>query len=475
MSTVDDDNNEELEMEEEEVHEEVVESNDGEYNENEREHHDDADEDIEDKEQDDEDEDDDDIENDNDEPWSGKKIKRLCARLQMDDPSITKVYVTEGFEFASQLGPAMIGNTQLRELRLSYVRLNEQDATYLAKGISQSNLERIQIEDDCTESAVARKRLYQGISQSTTIQEISLNDVKVEVLDGLGEVVLALKHLEQFEVEGLYGFLDPRLSQMAYDAFMSTITHLRLCNFELGDFAMAAQGFHNNTTLKILELSGCDVDDGHIRLLVEQWHSRSPLERLILAGNEIGPAGAQLLFRAAAAHSSLLFIDLSNNEGIGLKGLKIIGQELSTQLHLEVVSIQHCANVIHYDDETCPEAQLQAEAIQQARCALMNGMRINQSIIHFILFDDRLISWTVHFYTAINQFGRRLLLSSGQKLALPIWCHVLAKCQQQPIDATNYMYPFWGKQPLCQQQPNYATSFMYYFLCEQPHLVHCDG
>jgi hypothetical protein len=389
----------------------------------------------------------------NPEEWNDKRTRKLCARVRKDDPSLTLVgtHYFQGLDFASQLGPAMIGNTKLREFGLMFTELSEQEATFLAKGIAQSKLKKIDIWCDFVRSASARKILYQGISQSTTIQEISLTDVKVEVLDGLGDVVLALKQLEQLKIEEVCRFSDQRLFQLVSNAFMSNITSLKLEGVELGDFTMAAQGFGNNVTLKTLELDNCELDDCHIQLLVERWHPKSQLKRLLLDRNNVGPEGMQLVFRAAAEHLSLHELSLRRNPGIGLKGLKLFGEQLSTQLHLKDVNIDYCAEVISYDDENSPEAQLQAEAIQQARCALMNGMKQNQSITQLRL-DVPFNSLQVSFYTELNQFGRGSLLSTDQQLAPTIWCHALAKCQQQP---------------------NYATSFLYYFLCEQPTLVQC--
>jgi hypothetical protein len=227
----------------------------------------------------------------------------------------------------------------------------------------------------------------------------------------------------------------------------------------LGDdgFMMVAQGLNNNASLKTLKLIGCNIGDSSIRLLVERWHPKSLLECLLLRNNNIGPEGAQLLFRAAAAHPSMQTIDLSHNTGIGFEGLTFIGEELPLQLHLKDVRVDDCFKVTHYDDAMCPKAQKQAEARKQARHALTNGMKENQSITQLYLEDPFYCAstcWPVRFYAAVNQFGRRLLLSMDHQLAPMVWCHVLAKCQRRR---------------------EYATSFMYYFLCEQPTLVHRGG
>jgi hypothetical protein len=417
---------------------------------------------------DDDDEEDDDEEEEEcgeDEPWweewwDAKKTRELCRKLQHDDPSLTEVCTSifQETNFASELGSAMVGNTQLRKLRLSHVKLSEHEAKCLAKGIGLSNLKTLAIHGTIQqrESAVVQQILYQAISKSPTIQEVVLDEVPLEVLDGLGDVLSALKRLELLAIENV-DYWNPRYGQLFCDALIqkSPITSLTLKCVPLGDegFMMLTQCLGSNVSLKKLELVACGIGDSKVRLLLEQWHPKSPLECLLLSSNSIRSEGAQLLFRAAAARSSLQELDLSWNRDIGFRGLKLIGEGLPAQLHLNAVNIKECTNIIRYDDETCAEAQKQAKARQQAQFALMNGMRQNQSITQITVEDpcDRWASeWQVQFYAEINRFGRRLLLSMNHQLAPMVWCHVLAKCQGQP---------------------EYATSFTYYFLCEQPTLV----
>ncbi len=389
-------------------------------------------------------------------PWNEKRTRKLCARLQKDDPSLTFMRTSyfDDFDYAAQLAVAMIGNTQLRDFVLTDVELNEQDATHLANGIAQSNLKRIFISGHLTEST--KEILYQNISTSTTVQEIHLRGVESKVPNGLGKVVLALKQLELLSIDESILFANPDHIQLIHDSFMSTIKCFKLCGADLGDFTMAAQMFSHNTTLKTLELYSCEIDDRKIRLMVENWHPNSQLEHLLLQENGIGPEGAQLLFRAAPAHPSLQEIDLSFNHNIDFKGLKLVGEELAAQLHLKVVDLTGCAvsaydhsNYFTFEDDDELELKQEAGAIKEARYALMNGMKQNRSISQ-IHVDIECDSLQVRFYAKINQFGRQILLITGHELASSTWCHVLAKCQQHP---------------------GFGTSFLYYFLCEQPALA----
>jgi hypothetical protein len=399
-------------------------------------------------------------------PWNDERTRELCARLQKDDPSLTELHTSyfDDFDYASQLGAAMIGNTHLRDFILRDVQWNKQDATYLAKGIAQSNLKRIYIQGHLNESANTQEILYQNISTSTTIQEIHLKRVESKVLNGLGKVVLALKQLELLSIKDSISFANPDNIQLIHDAFMSTIKSLNLCEAELGDFTMVAQSFSHNTTLKTLELYSCDIDDRKIRLLVENWYPSSQLEHLSLQENGIGPEGAQLLFRAAPAHPSLQVIDLECNYNIGFKGLKLVGEELAVQMFLKVVDLSECAEAPYddnsdFDDDDDLEGQPEAKAIKEARYALMNGMKQNQSIVQFDP-GDHCHSLQVRFYTELNRFGRQSLLTTGDQLASSIWCHVLAKCQP---------HCRFGTRP----HRNLGTSILYYVLCKHPTLVQC--
>jgi hypothetical protein len=324
--------------------------------------------------------DDDDDDEEEDESWNDDKTTELCAQLQDDDPYLTDICTSifENCSFASQLGPAMVGNTQLLELRLSRVALTDDEAKHLATGIGQSNLQTIAINGPIRLPTIVQQILYQGISKSPTIQDVILDDVPIEVLDGLGDVLLALKQPELLAIENVNQW-SPRYGQLVCDALLqrSPITSLKLESVpSLGDdgFMMVAQGLNNNVSLKTLQLIRCDIGDSSISLLVERWHPKSLLECLVLRNNKIGPEGTQLLFRAAAAHPSMQKIDLTHNTGIGFEGLTFIGEELPLQLHLKDVRVGDCFKVLHYDDAMSPKAQKQAEARKQAQYALTKGM-----------------------------------------------------------------------------------------------------
>jgi hypothetical protein len=396
---------------------------------------------------------------DDDGHWNEHKFDELCRQLENDEPEVTEVITDfDGLEFAvGRLGSAMEGNTHLVHLEMTKLNLTEIAARALANGIYHSKLYSLGIVGAIIGSPTVQQILYERISMTQTIQQICLANVPTETLDGLDEVLVKLKQLDWLEIKEVAQW-SPRHGQLVCDTLTptSTITTLRLDRVHLGNdgFILVAQGLRHNMTLKSLLLASCGLRDNNIQLLIDGWHTDSPLECLTLANNKIGPQGAQLLLRAAAEHPALQELDLDDNKTMGFEGLKLIGEELPAQSRsLARVSLKGCGDVTIYNDKSCRQAQKQKRAGKEARKALMDGMKSNQSITLLQVFDpyDRCkLPWSIDFYNAINGFGRRLLLSMDHPLAPMVWCHVLAKCHRQP---------------------KWSTSFIYYFLCEQPSLV----
>lgn len=120
----------------------------------------------------------------------------LCKALHRNDPSITCVefqWTTNPDDFLL-LGHALAHNTHCRGLLLENLLLNEETAEALENGMESSQLRSLQIQDQIVEipetvRGMLRRTFFRGVQHSSTLSELTLSNMDVDDLDGVGEVI----------------------------------------------------------------------------------------------------------------------------------------------------------------------------------------------------------------------------------------------------------------------------------------------
>jgi hypothetical protein len=352
----------------------------------------------------------------------------------------------------------LTNNSNLRHLWLTGLILDEDSARNLAEGFRQSRLEYLEVFPDVLKQQSAWQIVAYGIQSSSTIHTLAFFNLGEMPLGFVGNLLTELRTLQSlsfhnFEGDELCEILGDNLGKS------SSLTKLALDNGRLSVISIKrlGQGLLQNTSLKILDFESCQLNHAHIAVLMEQWHPDLQIEALCLQGNNICDRGLQMLLSAiTTGRMPIRKLDLSFNHSIGYKGLQLIGEALPSLKSLTDVNTTMCCDYTYvYNKRVTKYAQ------DKASRAILNGMKHALHLKRFYTWHNQLredMENEFSFYDFLIRNGR-YLLSSDQRLASTVWCHVLDWCQSRK------------RSFFASSKKRHIASAIYYFLCEQPSLV----
>jgi hypothetical protein len=174
------------------------------------------------------------------------------------------------------------------------------------------------------------------------------------------------------------------------------------------------------------------------RSLAIGLRGNTTLEWLHIGGNNLGSLGAKLIMQAAAGHPTLQRLFLSNDESIGLKGLK----HIANQLPRTKLVFLRLNNVV--TPWPMPQTKLAREAGQALLTAVQNSPHLVE-----LEFQSLIPMWMAPIQVLIDLNKTcRPLLSNTASAPPSLWPHILAN--------------FGGRG---------LTSYLFFCLREQPWLV----
>ena len=213
--------------------------------------------------------------------------------------------------------------------------------------------------------------------------------------------------------------------------------------------ANLASGLSRNGGLRTLNISRCDLEDEHVAVLVRSLVQHSSLVWLDLSNNLCGSKSCDEL-------SSLLGNDKDVNSrlsgltltccGIDDNGAVAILEPLFNNTHLSTLhlsenkitdsGVTNVAKILR-DLKTLKtlwltENEFSGDGAKQLLNAMKGNVEVEQLAIdrHLDHFDE------IQFYAALNKAGRRLLAASPNNVPLALWPMVLDRCHR--IIAGNY-------------------------------------
>ena len=133
----------------------------------------------------------------------------------------------------------------------------------------------------------------------------------------------------------------------------STVEWLNLSHGDISDGGAVelAQALHHNTTLKWLQLNDNKVSGAGAVALAQALHCNSTLKFLDLFNNSINDDGAAALARALHDNSTLLWLDLSGNDGIGSMGTSQLVLALAANTQCKLLLSERCKQYAEQCDQ----------------------------------------------------------------------------------------------------------------------------
>jgi hypothetical protein len=396
------------------------------------------------------------------------------------------------------LGNALIGNTHLRLLRVTSTLARcdyDGGIRALCNGITQSQLHTLKMN---SMGDRVQKNFFQEIEKLTTLRHLMIQETKFD-LSTLTKPNQFLTHLTLRECEledndmmalskwifGHSNLLSLELPensitdvgvnyicehwktdaplqalQLQTNCFGSDGAHLLMreasrhsnfCSLDMGDNPAIGQrglqligqelpaiGF---TVLKLRqccsEYAPDAVQDALCRALADGLRGNSTLARLDISDNPIGAKGAQMIMQAVAVHPSLESLSLVGDRTIGLAGIKLIGMELP---HTKLKEISLC---------NCARGWSQSPAAITAGQALLDGVRLNETLLYFNYYGlPRIYHDPIQFFVKLNQRCRLLLRSD---VVVPaVWPYIFEHFQVK----NNLSEMYWS----LQEQPWLITT-----------------
>jgi hypothetical protein len=226
--------------------------------------------------------------------------------------------------------------------------------------------------------------------------------------------------------------------------------HLTYCELEDEHMHILSSCLGGHKSITNLCLADNKIGDDGIVAFVEHWSLDSLIRVLDLSGNRLSGRGVQLLVAAMAIRTTECDLELSYNQLLNCKEIKLIGQALGGKMlsKLHLGNSYYGYNWMLYGDESCEAAINEREQFLQAGRALLEGVRDNVYLKSLVTrgysLPDDMVSEMELLVTA-NQNGRYLLQ------------------QQHTVP-----FSFWGL-VLARQSSN--PSLMFYFLRELPSLI----
>ena len=231
---------------------------------------------------------------------------------------------------------------------VSIVR-DDEGMKVISKALSDNQslpLERLKLDCFGTFTDTAADCLAQFITNTTTLQHLTIHDCKFSP-HGLLALAQALHHNSTLQEKSLEFIVkvngDNEAKDFAkllveYPFMVDNINKQYLHNISDAGAAAIAQALHHNSTLKKLDLSNNRLSDAGAVALAQALHHNSTLKDLCLSNNRLSDAGAVSLAQALHHNSTLKMLDLSDNDAIGKEGTHQLVQALTVNTSLTKVT-----------------------------------------------------------------------------------------------------------------------------------------
>jgi hypothetical protein len=343
---------------------------------------------------------------------------------------------------ATMLGEAVMEGGQsmaLESLSMAFgSKISCSGAAALAKGIRQSRLVRLKLEDTADmqiTEGVGDILFEHGIRDILTIRDV-FSDLSLTT-NATAALFHCLPRLESLDIwQNSVGHVcDTELIRNLSCASQITFLSIRICLSEsdMVLFCDALPHLPLLTTLTIAAVLTCEEGNALVRDFTVTFSD--------LESRNIRPAMAELMMTTVANHPALVELEFYYVIDIGYMGLEMIGHHLPNVKLKKLAFLELREFVFDVKNPTEEFKRAHHRACQ----ALVAGVRSNDHLRELKIDLPSVYREEIDCYLELNKLGR-CVLQSENGVSTAGMCHLLARCGEN-------------------------AAAIYYFLREQPQLV----
>jgi hypothetical protein len=269
----------------------------------------------------------------------------ICYRIACDDATLVNMETDQYYKAIRStepnhawteldlitLGTALVGNTQLKSLHLSFPNnvncTSDRAVKTIRQGMAQSQVQSLEM---IRPSFQLQQCLCEGVKSLTTFQMLTFSDTQINIRE--------IAKLLRPNVMPSSSPSSQPLQQQQCQLTRLTLTSCDLCDFDVLTLSLALA---DNPWLLSLKLENNGIGDVGILYFCQHWKDESPLYEIKLGHNKISASGALHLLRATDQHPAIQTIGLARNYQIGVDGLCEIAQ-LLPHIRLHCLEVNHC-------------------------------------------------------------------------------------------------------------------------------------
>ena len=323
---------------------------------------------------------------------SALKVNKVIQKIDLSSNNLVKV--------AEALYDALIVNTTLTSINLSWNQIRATGATALAEALKVNNTVKSLVLAYTKIGPVGATALAEALKVNSSITTLDLfgNQIRATGATALAEGLKSNSSITHVDLGGNYDIGPVGVTALAEVLKVnSTITEIKLLRNNIGPVGATAlaEALKVNSTITMVDLPYNNVGDIGATALAEAFKVNSTITSLYLDDNQIGYFGATALAEGLKLNKSIIRLDISDNR-IGDEGMRVLAEGLKVNKTLTSLTVDYndigatgataLANAFNVNN-TITYLSVSNRIGEIGLTALSKALELNQSLKHIKLYN----------------------------------------------------------------------------------------